>query len=39
MSLIYGEAELGAMRQAKEVFDPAGLMNPGKVIPDPAVPT
>lgn len=34
MSLIYGEPELEAMRQAKDVFDPAGLMNPGKVIPD-----
>ena len=34
MSLIYGEAELEAMRQAKAVFDPAELMNPGKVIPD-----
>jgi FAD/FMN-containing dehydrogenase len=34
MHLIYGEVELEAMRQAKEVFDPAGLMNPGKVIPD-----
>ncbi|HSG07921.1 MAG TPA: FAD-linked oxidase C-terminal domain-containing protein [Longimicrobiales bacterium] len=39
MSLIYGEAELRAMRQAKGVFDPAGLMNPGKVIPDPEVAT
>ncbi|HSG49917.1 MAG TPA: FAD-linked oxidase C-terminal domain-containing protein, partial [Longimicrobiales bacterium] len=34
MSLIFGEVELEAMRQAKGVFDPAGLMNPGKVIPD-----
>ncbi|OGU27195.1 MAG: glycolate oxidase subunit GlcD, partial [Gemmatimonadetes bacterium RIFCSPLOWO2_12_FULL_68_9] len=34
MSLIYGEVELEAMRQAKAVFDPAGLMNPGKVVPD-----
>jgi FAD/FMN-containing dehydrogenase len=37
MSLIYGEVELEAMRQAKAVFDPAGLMNPGKVIPDRGV--
>jgi FAD/FMN-containing dehydrogenase len=34
MSLIYGEAELEAMRGAKQVFDPTGLMNPGKVVPD-----
>ncbi|HSW28941.1 MAG TPA: FAD-linked oxidase C-terminal domain-containing protein [Longimicrobiales bacterium] len=35
MTLVYGPAELDAMRDAKRVFDPAGLMNPGKVIPDP----
>ncbi len=35
MTLVYGPAELDAMRGAKAVFDPRGLMNPGKVIPDP----
>lgn len=34
MRLVYGEAELEAMRGAKAVFDPTGLMNPGKVLPD-----
>jgi glycolate oxidase subunit GlcD len=36
MTLVYGPAELQAMRDAQRVFDPPGLMNPGKVIPDPA---
>jgi glycolate oxidase subunit GlcD len=35
MKLVCGPAELDAMRDARRVFDPAGLMNPGKVIPDP----
>jgi len=35
MRLVYGTAEIEAMRAAKEVFDPAGLVNPGKVLPDP----
>ena len=35
MSLVHGPAELDAMRDAKRVFDPEGLMNPGKVLPDP----
>lgn len=39
MSLVYGETELEAMRQAKGVFDPDGLMNPGKVIPDRETPS
>lgn len=30
----HGEA-LPLMRQVKEMFDPSGLLNPGKVIPDP----
>ncbi len=33
MGLIYGPAELGAMRAVRHVFDPLGLANPGKVIP------
>jgi len=33
MSLIYGPAELEAMRAVRDAFDPLGLANPGKVIP------
>ena len=36
MRLVYGDVELEAMRGAKAVFDPTGLMNPGKVLPDSA---
>lgn len=35
MKLVFGPHELNAMREAKRVFDPAALMNPGKVLPDP----
>ncbi len=35
MSLVYGPEELDTMRRIKGVFDPLGLMNPGKVIPEP----
>jgi glycolate oxidase subunit GlcD len=38
MSLVYGPCELGAMRAVKEVFDPRGLFNPGKVLPDAEIP-
>ena len=34
MPLIYGPAELDAMWGLRRVFDPAGAMNPGKVLPD-----
>ena len=34
MPLIYGPAELDAMWGLRRVFDPAGMMNPGKVLPD-----
>ena len=34
MPLIYGPAELEAMRGVRSVFDPAGVLNPGKVLPD-----
>ena len=27
------EAEIGIMRQVKSIFDPAGIMNPGKLLP------
>ena len=34
MPLIHGPAELGAMWGVRRAFDPAGVMNPGKVLPD-----
>jgi glycolate oxidase subunit GlcD len=30
----YGEAELDAMRRVKAVLDPAGILNPGKALPE-----
>ena len=38
MPLIYGNAELDAMWGVRRVFDPAGVMNPGKVLPDETAP-
>jgi FAD/FMN-containing dehydrogenase len=38
MRLVYGEVELEAMSAVKKVFDPDGLFNPGKVLPDAASP-
>ncbi len=35
MPWIYSEDDLRAMRQVKDVFDPKGTLNPGKVFPDP----
>jgi glycolate oxidase subunit GlcD len=34
MKLVHGPAELAAMAAVKEVFDPRGLYNPGKVLPE-----
>ncbi len=34
MPLIFSEDDLQTMRWVKEVFDPAGLCNPGKIFPD-----
>lgn len=34
MELVCGEDELAVMRAVRLVFDPAGLMNPGKVLPE-----
>ncbi len=34
MSLVHGRDELRAMAQVREVFDPRGVWNPGKVLPD-----
>src|SRR6266702_3570806 len=36
MSLMYTDAELAAMWNIKQVFDPNNLLNPGKVFPLPA---
>jgi glycolate oxidase len=35
MAQIYTEEDLAEMRKLREVFNPAGLCNPGKVIPAP----
>lgn len=35
MSLVHTETELEMLRQVRRVFDPNGLFNPGKVVPDP----
>ena len=34
MPLMYGPAELAAMQDIKAVFDPGGLLNPGKIFPE-----
>ncbi len=36
MSLVFGDDELRAMRYVKQAFDPRGLCNPGKVLPEAA---
>jgi len=33
---LYGERLVGAFRQIKELFDPKGIMNPGKIVSDDA---
>jgi glycolate oxidase len=33
MHYVFGETELRAQRLLKEAYDPAGLCNPGKVLP------
>jgi glycolate oxidase len=35
MPWIYGPDDLDAMLRVKRVLDPAGLLNPGKIFPDP----
>jgi glycolate oxidase len=35
MHLLYSPADLEAQRKLKSVFDPRGLANPGKVLPEP----
>ncbi len=36
MSLVYGPEELAAMAAVRAVWNPDGLLNPGKVLPDSA---
>jgi glycolate oxidase len=36
MGLVFGENDLRAMGYVKEAFDPRGLCNPGKVLPEAA---
>jgi glycolate oxidase len=35
MPWIYSPDDLEAMHRVKDVFDPAGILNPGKIFPDP----
>ncbi len=35
MGLVHNETELDMLRRVRRVFDPDGLLNPGKVVPDP----
>jgi glycolate oxidase subunit GlcD len=35
MPLVFSPDELDFLRKVKQVFDPEGLCNPGKVVPDP----
>jgi glycolate oxidase len=35
MPLFHTARELAVMRGIKEAFDPSGLLNPGKILPDP----
>ncbi len=36
MPWIYTPDDLDAMHRVKDVFDPAGILNPGKIFPDPS---
>ena len=38
MRLMFNEDELRVMQDIKEVFDPEGILNPGKIVPDLAPP-
>jgi len=34
MDLVHNETELDMLRRVRRVFDPRGLFNPGKVVPE-----
>jgi glycolate oxidase len=34
MSFVFSENDLDVMRQVKKAFDPEGILNPGKVVPE-----
>jgi glycolate oxidase len=36
MPWVYSEADLAAMHRLKDVLDPDGILNPGKIFPDPS---
>ena len=36
MPWIYSQDDLDAMHRLKDVFDPEGILNPGKIFPDPS---
>lgn len=38
LEMAIGSVALGLMRELKSVFDPGGLLNPGKIFPDPSHP-
>jgi glycolate oxidase len=38
MPWIYSESDLDAMKRVKAALDPRGILNPGKVFPDPSRP-
>jgi len=38
MPLVYSDDDLQTMRWVKQVFDPSGLCNPGKLLPDQTTP-
>jgi glycolate oxidase subunit GlcD len=35
MGMVFGEADLDAMRRLRAAFDPDGVCNPGKILPTP----
>ena len=35
LDLVHDEAVVAAMRAMKQVWDPVGILNPGKVLPPP----
>jgi hypothetical protein len=38
MPLMFTPDELSAMHEVREIFDPQGILNPGKIFPDGFVP-